>query len=50
VVTQWSVDPEEYGRFLCKIWDEWLAHDFGKVMVNFCDTLVVQRMGLPSQI
>jgi uncharacterized protein len=50
VVTPWSVDPEEYGRFLSKIWDEWLARDFAKVLVNFCETLVVQRMGLPSQI
>jgi uncharacterized protein len=50
VVTPWSVDPEEYGRFLSKIWDEWLARDFGKVLVNFCETLVVQRMGMPSQI
>jgi uncharacterized protein len=50
VVTPWSVDPEEYGRFLSKIWDEWLARDYGKVLVNFCETLVVQRMGLPSQI
>ncbi|HEX9206844.1 MAG TPA: anaerobic sulfatase maturase [Steroidobacteraceae bacterium] len=50
VVTPWSVDPDEYGHFLSKIWDEWLARDLGKVLVNFCETLVVQRMGLPSQV
>jgi len=50
VVTPWSVDPDEYGSFLCKVWDEWLARDVGKVMVNFCETLVVQHMGLPSQL
>jgi len=50
VVTPWSVDPEEYGYFLSKVWDEWLARDVGKVLVNFCETLVVQRLGLPSQI
>jgi len=50
VVTPWSVDPEEYGYFLSKVWDEWLARDLGKVLVNFCETLVVQRMGLPSQV
>ncbi len=50
VVKPWSVDPEEYGYFLSKIWDEWLARDLGKVLVNFCETLVVQRMGLPSQV
>jgi uncharacterized protein len=50
VVTEWSVDPEEYGYFLCKVWDEWLSRDFGKVLVNFCETLVVQHMGQPSQL
>jgi uncharacterized protein len=50
VVTPWSVDAEEYGYFLSKVWDEWLARDVGKVLVNFCETLVVQHMGLPSQI
>ena len=50
VVTEWSVDPDEYGTFLCKVWDEWLARDYGKVLVNFCETLVVQHMGMPSQL
>jgi uncharacterized protein len=50
VVTDWSVDPEEYGYFLCKVWDEWRNRDLGKVLVNFCETLVAQHMGLPSQV
>jgi len=50
VVTPWSVDPDEYGYFLCKVWDEWRARDFGKVLVNFCETLVAQHLGLPSQL
>jgi uncharacterized protein len=50
VVTPWSVDALEYGRFLSKIWDEWQARDVGKVLVNFAETLVVQHMGMPSQI
>jgi uncharacterized protein len=50
VVTPWSVDPDEYGHFLCKVWDEWQRRDLGKVLVNFCETLVVQHMGQPSQI
>jgi uncharacterized protein len=49
VVTPWSVDADEYGYFLSKVWDEWLARDYGKVMVTFCETLVVQRMGKPAQ-
>ncbi len=50
VVTEWSVDPEEYGYFLCKVWDEWYRRDVGKALVNFCETLVVQHLGEPSQI
>jgi len=25
-----SVDPDEYGTFLCRVWDEWLARDYGQ--------------------
>jgi uncharacterized protein len=50
VVTPWSVDPDDYGDFLCAIWDEWRRSDFGKVLVNFAETLVAQHLGLPSQL
>ena len=50
IVTPWSVDADEYGRFLCKVWDEWMARDVGKVYVGFCETLVVQHMWMPSQV
>jgi uncharacterized protein len=50
IVTEWSVDPDEYGYFLCKVWDEWQARDLGRVLVNLCETLVAQHMGLPSQV
>ena len=50
VVTSWSVDADDYGRFLCAVWDEWRCSDFGKVLVNFAETLVAQHLGLPSQL
>ncbi|MFO1304759.1 MAG: anaerobic sulfatase maturase [Burkholderiales bacterium] len=50
VVTPWSVDADEYGAFLCKIWDEWKTRDLGRVLVNFCETLVAQHAGQPSQL
>ena len=49
VVTDWSVDPEEYGAFLCKAFDEWYRKDLGKVLVNHFETLVAQHLGLPAQ-
>jgi serine-type anaerobic sulfatase-maturating enzyme len=50
VVTDWSVDPDEYGYFLSRVFDEWRRKDFGKVLVNHFETLVAQHMGLPSQL
>ena len=49
VVTDWSVDPDDWGRFLCKVWDDWYRRDFGKVHVDLFETAVAQSMGLPSQ-
>ena len=48
-VTDWSVDPDDWGRFLCKVWDDWYGRDFGKVYVDLFETAVAQSMGLPSQ-
>jgi uncharacterized protein len=49
VVTDWSVDPQDYGDFLCTVWDEWLRHDFGRVHVNLFETAVAQSLGMPAQ-
>ena len=50
VVADWSVDPEDYGYFLSRVFDEWRRKDFGKVLVNHVETLVAQHLGLPSQL
>jgi uncharacterized protein len=50
IVTDWSVDPEDWGYFLCRVFDRWLSQDIGKVMVNHFETLVAQHLGLPSQM
>jgi uncharacterized protein len=49
-VTNWSVDPEEYGYFLSRVFDEWRRKDMGTVLVNHIETLVAQHAGLQSQI
>jgi uncharacterized protein len=49
IVTDWSVDPEDWGEFLCRVWDEWLRRDYGKIHVNLFETAVAQSMGLPAQ-
>lgn len=50
VVTDWSVDPDAWGYFLCKVWDDWYKRDFGKVFVNLFETAVAQWMGMDAQL
>ncbi|ACA84716.1 anaerobic sulfatase maturase [Shewanella woodyi] len=50
VVTSWSVDPDDWGRFLISVFDEWVNNDLGRVLVNLFETAVAQTMGLPAQI
>ncbi len=49
IVTDWSVDPDDWGEFLVKVWDDWFAHDYGKIHVNLFETAVAQSLGLPAQ-
>src|SRR6185312_10577478 len=37
-VTDWSVESEQYGIFLCAIFDEWVRHDVGTTYVQLFDT------------
>lgn len=50
IVTDWSVDPYDWGDFLIKVFDEWRQKDLGKVLVNHFETLVAQHLGLPPQM
>jgi uncharacterized protein len=50
VVTEWSVDPDDWGYFLCKAWDDWYRRDYGKIHVNLFETAVAQWMGMASQL
>ncbi len=35
-VTNWSVEPKQYGEFLIRIYDEWVRNDVGRIFVmNF---------------
>jgi uncharacterized protein len=49
VVTDWSVDPDDWGAFLSAVWDDWYANDLGRIYVDLFETAVAQSMGLPSQ-
>jgi uncharacterized protein len=48
VVTDWSVDSDDYGNFLITIFDEWLRNDVGTTFVRIFDTMVGIWMGMPA--
>lgn len=48
-VTDWSVDPDDWGYFLAKVWDDWYRRDYGKIHVDLFENAVTQSMGLPAQ-
>ncbi len=45
VVTPWSVRPADYGNFLCTIFDEWVAHDVGRIFVQQFDAALANWAG-----
>ena len=44
-VTEWSVIPEEYGKFLISIFDEWVRHDVGRQFVQIFDATLANWVG-----
>lgn len=36
-VSSWSVDPLQFGKFLCEIFDQWVRQDVGKHFVQIFD-------------
>jgi len=49
-VTEWSVDADDYGNFLCAIFDEWVGQDVGRVFVQHFDVALGNWMGLGSSL
>jgi uncharacterized protein len=49
-VTGESVEAEQYGRFLCAIFDQWVRRDVGRVFVQLFDVALGNWMGLGSSL
>jgi serine-type anaerobic sulfatase-maturating enzyme len=45
IVEEWSVDPDDWGEFLCRVFDEWHRKDLGEVYVHYFDAAVETWMG-----
>lgn len=41
-----SVTPEQWGNFLCTIFDDWVHHDVGKTFVEIFDCTLANWMGV----
>jgi uncharacterized protein len=48
LVTERTVKPEQFGRFLISIFDEWVRRDVGKVFVNTFDSALANWIGQPT--
>ncbi len=48
LVTERSVKPDQFGRFLISIFDEWIKGDVGKVFVQSFDVSLANWLGQPS--
>jgi uncharacterized protein len=49
-VTERSVDPDAFGRFLIAVFDEWVVHDVGTVFVQTFDAALASWMHLPASV
>jgi uncharacterized protein len=45
-VSDWSVEPLQYGKFLCAIFDEWLRNDVGQTFVQCFDVALEAWCGM----
>jgi uncharacterized protein len=48
LVTDRSVRPDQYGRFLCAIFDEWIRRDVGQVFIQTSMLRSPTRSGAPA--
>ena len=48
LVTERSLKPEQYGRFLITIFDKWVGRDVGQVFVQSFDAALANWLGQPS--
>lgn len=46
----WCVDPLDYGKFLCEIFDDWVLHDVGTYFVPTFDSVLANWTGNRASI
>lgn len=46
----YSIGAAEWGTFLCKVYDEWVRNDVGRIFVQLFDITLAQWCGMPSTL
>jgi uncharacterized protein len=49
-VSEWSVEPKQFGKFLISVFDEWIRNDVGKIFIQTFDTSLEAWFGQPSSL
>lgn len=49
-VSDWSVEPRQFGEFLCRIFDEWVRNDVGKIFVQLFDVSLENWLGMDPSL
>ncbi len=49
-VTDWSVEPLAFGKFLARIFDEWVKQDVGRTFVQLFDVALESWFGMDSSL
>jgi uncharacterized protein len=49
-VAPWSVEPRQFGRFLCTIFDEWVRRDVGRTFVQLFDVSLETWSGMEASL
>ncbi len=49
-VSDWSVEPLQFGKFLSTVFDEWVISDVGRVFVQVFDVALESWAGLPQSL
>ena len=49
-VSSRTAPPEAYGAFLCAVFDEWVRHDIGRVVIQTFDEVLKWACGVPRAL
>lgn len=49
-ISRATVAADEYGDFLCQVFDSWVRHDVGRVFVQIFDSALGATLGRPAEL